>query len=60
MMKRSVESELTKKCFNPFRSSISKKFVVKDSFKKDDIQQKEFDEDLSLLIIFKIFVNSIC
>jgi hypothetical protein len=24
---------------------------VKDSFKKDDIHQKEFDEDLGLLIV---------
>jgi hypothetical protein len=30
-----------KKQFNPSRSFISNFFVVKDSFKKDDIQQKQ-------------------
>jgi hypothetical protein len=41
MMKRSVERQPTKKHFNPSRFSISKFFVVKDSFKKNDIHQKE-------------------
>jgi hypothetical protein len=31
--------------------SIAKKIIVQDSFKKDDMQQKEFDEDLGWLIV---------
>jgi hypothetical protein len=46
-----VERQLAKKCPNPSRLFISKKIVVKDSFKKSDMQQKEFDEHLSLLIV---------
>jgi len=48
-MIRSVERQPTKKRFNPSKFSISKKFVVKDSFKI--FNKKKFDKDLSLLII---------
>ncbi len=46
-----MERQPIKKCINPFGLSISNVFAIKDPFKKDDVQQKEFDEDLGLLII---------
>ncbi len=33
-------------------------FVAKDSYKKDDVQQKQFLEDLVLLIVKKSFANA--
>jgi hypothetical protein len=34
-----------------FSGSFSKFFSIKDSFKKEDVPQKEFLEDLGFLII---------
>jgi hypothetical protein len=51
LMKGNVERELVKKNPNPSRSSISKIFTTKGSFKKNDMQQKEFNENLGLLIV---------
>ncbi len=45
------EKQPTKKIMIMFGGSISKFFFVKDSFKKEDVPQKEFLEDLGLLII---------
>ncbi len=55
-----MERQLAKKCPNPSRLFISKKIVVKDSFKKSDMQQKEFDEHLSLLIVKNNLLIQIC
>jgi hypothetical protein len=49
-LQRKYKIFLTKKIQNIFERSISKKLVVKDFFKKEDVPQKEFLEDLGLLI----------
>ncbi len=68
-----MERQLTKKRTNPFGLSISIFFAIKNSFKKNDVQQKEFDEDLGFLIVknnlriqfvdsvsFKILILNLC
>jgi hypothetical protein len=51
LLTRKKEKQLAKKGANLFGNYTSNFFVAKDSFKKDDVQQKEFLEDLSLLIV---------
>jgi len=49
---RSIEErQPSKKRTNPFGGSISKFLFVKDTFKKEDVSQKEFLEDRGLLIV---------
>jgi len=45
------EKQPSKKKPNVFPNSISSFFVVKKPFKKNDVQQKQFLEDLTLLIV---------
>ncbi len=47
----SVERQPTKKRPNVLASVIFVLFVVKEPFKKDDVQQKYFLQDLGLLIV---------
>jgi hypothetical protein len=51
LLTRKKEKQLAKKKANLSGNFISKFFDAKDSFKKDDVQQKEFLEDLVLLIM---------
>ncbi len=51
LMKEINERKLVKNKSNVFGGFISKKFVIKDSFKKDDVQHKEFLEDFGHLIV---------
>ncbi len=53
LLKGSVERQPTKKIVIIFGGSISKFFSVKDSFEREDVPQKEFLQDLGLLIIKK-------
>jgi hypothetical protein len=46
-----VEKQLAKKRSNVPTSAISSFFVVKEYFKNDDVQQKDFLQDLGLLIV---------
>jgi hypothetical protein len=48
--------EPTKKKENLSRNSIFNFFVTKDSFKKDVVEQKEFLEDLGLLIVKVVYL----
>ncbi len=50
-MKGNLERQLTKKCHDLAKFSISIVFTMKGSFKKNDMQQKEFNENLGLLIV---------
>ncbi len=50
LLKRTKERQPSKKRTNP---SISKFFFVKDTFNKEDVSQKEYLEDLGLLIVKK-------
>ncbi len=47
----SVERQLVKKKPNVPTNAIFVFFVVKEPFKKDDVQQKDFLQDLGLLIV---------
>lgn len=51
--------ELVKKRPNIYSNHIFKKIVVKDPFKKDDVEQKQFLEDLGFLIVKKIYPCSL-
>jgi hypothetical protein len=42
-----VEKQLAKKRFNVLVNALSFFFLVKDLFKKDNVQQKEFVQDLT-------------
>jgi hypothetical protein len=46
-----VEKQLAKKRLNVLVNAISFIFLAKDLFKKDNVQQKEFVQDLGLLIV---------
>ncbi len=59
LVKQIEERHLAKQNIYITRWSISKKFTMKDFFKKKGVPQKEFLKDLSLLIVKKI-TNSIC
>jgi hypothetical protein len=48
---KEYEKQLSKKRPNLSSNSISSFFVTKEPFKKDDVQQKQFLEDLGLLIV---------
>jgi hypothetical protein len=50
-MKQTKERHFAKKILNISRGSLSKVFIVKDYFQKEDLPQKDFFEDLGLLII---------
>jgi hypothetical protein len=50
-LKNILESRPTKKRPNLSNSEISKFFGAKDPFKKDDVQQKQFLQDLALLVV---------
>ncbi len=45
------ERQPSRKKLNIFSNSIFNFFVAKESFKKDDVQQKLFLEDLGILIV---------
>jgi hypothetical protein len=47
----SVEKQPTNKRPNVLASAISSFFSIKEPFKKDDVQQKDFLQDLGLLIV---------
>jgi hypothetical protein len=49
-LKRKEESSHQKR-LNLFENSISNFFVIKDPFKRDNVQQKQFLEELNLLIM---------
>jgi hypothetical protein len=51
LMRLIKESQQIKRISNVFRRLVSKTCVMKDSLKEDDVQQKEFLEYLSLLIM---------
>jgi hypothetical protein len=51
LMKEIYERKLVQNKPDVFGGFISKIFVIKDSFKKDDVQHKEFLEDFGLLIV---------
>jgi hypothetical protein len=51
LLKGKEETQPAKKRTIVFNVSISKKLSVKDSFKKEDVLNKEFLEELGLLII---------
>ncbi len=46
-----VEKQLAKKRPNVLVNAISFIFLTKDLFKKNNVQQKEFVQDLGLLIV---------
>jgi hypothetical protein len=48
---KTVETQSVKKRPNVPTSAISTFFVVNEPFKKDDVQQKDFLQDLGLLIM---------
>jgi hypothetical protein len=48
---REDERQPSKKKPNIFSNSIFSFFVGKEPFKKDDVQQKQFLEDLGILIV---------
>ncbi len=48
---KEYKKQLSKKKPNISSNSISSAFVTKEPFKKDDVQQKQFLEDLGLLIV---------
>lgn len=50
-MKEVNERKTIEKKPNVFGGFILKRFVIKNSFKKDDVQHKEFLEDFGLLIV---------
>jgi len=50
-MKEVNERKTIEKKPNVFGGFIFKKIVIKNSFKKDDVQHKEFLEDFGLLIV---------
>jgi hypothetical protein len=50
-----LEKHLTKKIPYAFANEISKFFSTKDPFKKNDVQQKSFLQDLGLLIVKNMF-----
>ncbi len=47
----SAEKQLAKKRPNVPTSAVSVFFAMKEPFKKDDVQQKEFLQNLGLLIV---------
>jgi hypothetical protein len=51
LLKGREERQPTKKKMIVSSGSILKKNSIKDSFKKEDVPQKEFLEDLGLLIV---------
>jgi hypothetical protein len=53
LLKEINERKLVKKKPDVIGGFISKRFVIKDSFKKCDVQHKEFLEDFGLLIVKK-------
>jgi hypothetical protein len=50
-IRETFEKQLVKKRLNVSYSAISKVFVVKDLFKKDDEQKKVFFQNFGLLIV---------
>jgi hypothetical protein len=46
-----IKKQLSKKRWNVSSNSIFSFFIAKEPFKKDDVQQNVFLEDLTLLII---------
>jgi wobble nucleotide-excising tRNase len=55
LLRGKKERQPSKKRSNVFRNVISNFFVVKDPFKKDDVYQKQFLENLGLLVVKKIY-----
>ncbi len=53
-MKSELEKKLTKRRKNVSSSEIFEFFTTKIPYKKEDAQQKQFLEDLILLILLKI------
>ncbi len=53
VVKGELEKQLIKKRPNLSSNVIPNFFFAKDPFKKEDVQQKQFMEDLGLLIILK-------
>jgi hypothetical protein len=51
LLTRKKEKQLARKRANLSRNSISKFFVAKDFFLKDDVHHKKKMEDLGLLIV---------
>ncbi len=51
LLRGTKEKRPSKKIMNPSGGSISNFFLVKDTLKKKDVSQKEFLEDLGLLIV---------
>ncbi len=49
--RENLETQLAKKRVHISNSSISNFFALKDPFKKDDVEQKMFVENLTLLIV---------
>jgi hypothetical protein len=62
-IRETFERQLVKKRLNVSSSAISKVFVVKDPFKKDDEQKKDFLKNFSFLIVknqFAIIIYGRC
>jgi len=51
LLKKPYERQTTKKKLHVYGTIISNCFVAKEFYKKDDVQQKRFLEDLVLLIV---------
>jgi hypothetical protein len=52
-MRGSLERQFAKNKQNTFGSSISNFFASKNPFKKDDVEEQKFLENLALLIVKK-------